>query len=266
MDSELVDDLKAFGLSDYEAKAYVALVRAGTASVTEVSQLCDVPRSNLYATLEGLNKKGFVEIQNGRPIIFKALDPARTLEEAERNAVRRMRSAKESATSRLEKLKAEKGSDAVPALIWGVRGHSSVLAKIREMIGRSKNEVLINLPDLSLLEPMFGELEKASGRGVKIKIATENRGNLAKFRRISLLRIRDKIHGVDVVSDDREVLVAPSLPIAAAWVDNPEMALHVKDFLNLVWKDATCVESHGLSTRHRRSRASPHKVLKPGRR
>jgi sugar-specific transcriptional regulator TrmB len=176
-------------------------------------------------------------------MLFKALEPGRALDEAERNAVRRIRGAKETAVAGLGKLKAEKGPDTVPALIWGVRGHSSVLNKIREMIARSRKEVLINLPDLSLLEPMYGEVEKASERGVRIKIATERKGNLGKFGRVSMLRIRDKIHGVDVVADEGEVLVAPSFPVVAAWVDNPEMALHVKDFLNLVWKDAKVLKT-----------------------
>jgi len=57
-----------------------------------------------------------------------------------------------------------------------------------------------------------------------------------------MLRIREKIHGTDIVVDDKEVLVAPSFPIAAAWIDNAEMAVHVKDFLNLVWKDSVVLK------------------------
>jgi sugar-specific transcriptional regulator TrmB len=112
------------------------------------------------------------------------------------------------------------------------------MGKIEEIIKRAKSEVLINAPDLSVFDGMYDEMMKAKERGVKIKIAAEKRGDLAKYQKVASVRTRDKIHGIDIVADEREILIAPPLPIAAAWVDNPEMALHVKDFLELVWKDA----------------------------
>ena len=238
MDYDLLNSLKTFGLTDYEAKAYTALASLGTASVTEVSQICDVPRSNLYSVLENLNKKGFVDVQKGRPVLFKAVSPEKALEDAEKNIKEDIKKARENVS---KKLKDFKGTDmgVVPALIWGIKGYSNVLAKIQEMIKKSKNEILINVPDVSVFdEKIFEGLKKAHQRGVKIKIAVEKKADVEKFREIGMLRMREKIYGTDMVVDEREVLVAPSFPIAAAWIDNAEMAVHVKDFLNLVWKDS----------------------------
>ena len=239
MTSKLVDNLRNFGLSDYEAKAYSAVVSAGTGSVTEISQLCDVPRSNLYAVLESLSEKGFVDIQKGRPLIFKAISPENVFDELVRTKSNELRKAKTQILDEVEKISDKTKADIVPALIWGVRGYTSVLNKIGEITSRSRKELLVNIPDLSIInERMFGELEKAKTRGVKIKIVTEKKGDLKKHKKVASVRVRDKIHGVDIVSDDKEILIAPSFPIVAAWVDNPEMAMHVKDFLTLVWKDA----------------------------
>jgi len=238
MDYDLLNSLKTFGLTDYEAKAYTALASLGTASVTEVSQICDVPRSNLYSVLENLNKKGFVDVQKGRPVLFKAVSPEKALEDAEKNIKEDIKKARENVS---KKLKDFKGTDmgVVPALIWGIKGYSNVLAKIQEMIKKSKNEILINVPDVSVFdEKIFEGLKKAHQRGVKIKIAVEKKADVEKFREVGMLRMREKIYGTDMVVDEREVLVAPSFPIAAAWIDNAEMAVHVKDFLNLVWKDS----------------------------
>jgi sugar-specific transcriptional regulator TrmB len=239
VDNELIKGLKIFNLSEYEAKAYTALVSVGTGSVTEISQLCDVPRSNLYAVLEKLSEKGFAEIQRGRPILFKAVDPSAILDEKENDLKERVKNAKRRIIDKMEKLKGTKEGDTVPALIWGVRGYDNVINKIGEIVKRSRNEILLNIPDLSILDDgVYEELKNAKERGVKIKIAAESRGDIEKYRKVSTLRIRDKIHGVDIVGDGREVFVAPSIPVVGAWIDNPEMALHVKDFLNLVWKDA----------------------------
>ncbi len=242
MDYDLLNSLKTFNLTDYEAKAYIALASLGTSSVTEVSQICDVPRSNLYSVLESLNEKGFVDVQKGRPVLFKAVSPEKALEDAERELTDRTKKAKENVVKKLKDFKG-KESDIVPALIWGVKGYSNVLTKIAEMVKKARTEVLINVPDVSIFdEKVYNELEKASKRGVKIKIATERKGDIDKFRKLCTIRIRERIHGTDLVMDDKEVLVAPSLPIAAAWIDNPEMAVHVKDFLSLVWKDSVVLK------------------------
>ncbi len=242
MDYELINGLKAFNLSDYEAKAYIALSSLGTASVTEVSQICDVPRSNLYSVLESLNERGFVDVQRGRPVLFKAVSPEKALEDAEKELSERTKKARESVVRKLKDFKGKETS-IVPALIWGIKGPSNVLAKIQEIVRKSRSEIMINVPDVSIFdEKIYEELEKASDRGVKVKMAVEKKGDIGKFKKICMVRVREKIHGIDIVVDDKEVLVAPSFPIAAAWIDNPEMAVHVKDFLNLVWKDSVVLK------------------------
>ncbi|MBI1973478.1 TrmB family transcriptional regulator [Candidatus Micrarchaeota archaeon] len=237
-DAEIAEKLKLFGLSEYEAKAYSALATLGTASVTEVSQVCDVPRSNLYAALENLAVKGFAETQQGRPVLFKAIHPKEALPEIREKQVNELRKAEREITEKIGAM-ASKKIDATPALVWGVRGVNSVMNKLAEIISRSRKELFINITSVSVLsQQVLEELKRAKERDVEIRITTQKGGDLSKLRKLGIVRVREKIYGVDVLSDDKEVLVAPTYPIAAAWVDNPEMALHVKDFLMLVWKDA----------------------------
>ena len=239
MDAKLVESLRTFGLTEYEAKAYAALVSAGTASVTEVSQLCDVPRSNLYAILENLNEKGYADIQRGRPILFKAIDPKIVLEDAARKKSEMIKEAKQKAIKGLQEMAKEKSAEVVPALIWGIKGIRAVENKINEIISKTHHEVIINTPDVGIFDDStINEIKRAKKRGVKVKIATQQDSDITKLKRYATIRTRDKIHGFDIVADDKEVLVAPPFPVVAAWVDNPEMALHVKDFLTVVWKDS----------------------------
>lgn len=246
MDSDLVKDLQTFGLSEYESKAYTALVSTGTTStVTELSQLCDVPRSNLYSVLERLNKKGFVETQSGRPQLFKALEPGEVLEEVEREKNSELKLAKENALGKLEKLKGEGNTETVPALVWGIKGYDSVIRKMKEIINRSKKSILMNTPDADILnEEIYDELKKANERGVKIKVSIEEGEDIEKLKKIALIRTRDRIHGIDIVADGEEVLLAPQLPAVGAWLDNSQMALHVKNFLEVLWKDSKILEEN----------------------
>lgn len=246
MDSDLVKDLQTFGLSEYESKAYTALVSAGTTStVTELSQICDVPRSNLYSVLERLNRKGFVETQGGRPQLFKALGPKEVLREVEKEKRKELEEAKENAMKKLEKLKGEENMETVPALVWGIKGYDSVIRKMKEIINRSKKSILMNTPDADILnEEIYEELEKAKERGVKIKISIEEGEDIEKIKKIALVRTRDRIHGIDIVSDGDEVLLAPQLPAVGAWLDNSQMALHVKNFLEVLWKDSKILKEN----------------------
>ncbi len=240
MNSELIDDLENFGLSEYESKAYAALVSAGKASsVTELSQLCDVPRSNLYSVLEKLNKKGLVEVQKGRPQLFKALDPENTLKEIEEQKKKKLERSREDAIGKLNDLQGEEKADTFPTLVWGVKGYDSVIKKMKDVIDRADNQLFINSPDADIfIQELYEDLEEAKKKGVKIKISTEENEEFEELREVAMVRTREKIHGIDIVSDEEEVIIAPKLPAVGVWVDNEEMAQHVKNFLDVVWKDS----------------------------
>lgn len=245
LNSDLLKDLETFGLSEYESKAFTALVSAGKASsVTEISQICDVPRSNLYSVLEKLNKKGLVEIQEGRPQLFKALKPEKSLAEIEREKKNNLEEAKDSALEKLSNLRGEEKTETIPALVWGVKGYDSVVKKMEGMIERAKKQILVNSPDVDLFkEELYSNLKKAKEKGVKIKISTEEEEDYEDLRDIAMVRTREKIHGIDLVADEEEVLIAPKLPAVGVWVDNPEMAQHVKNFLDVIWKDSKILKN-----------------------
>jgi len=77
---KVLDSLKAIGLNLYERKLYVALLSRGSATAGELADLAQVPRSRTYDTLESLAEKGFVIIQQTRPVRFIAVDPDEALE------------------------------------------------------------------------------------------------------------------------------------------------------------------------------------------
>ena len=72
-------DLVEFGLTLNQAKAYLALLRLGTTSATQISQLCKVRREEIYRALGELEKHGLVERIIGKPLKFKPLSLERTL-------------------------------------------------------------------------------------------------------------------------------------------------------------------------------------------
>src|SRR5215208_3142259 len=80
-DEEAVRHLLALGLSDYEARLYVALIAHGPLTGYEVSKRSGVPRPNAYAALQRLEQRGAVSpLATTRGARYAAHPPADVLD------------------------------------------------------------------------------------------------------------------------------------------------------------------------------------------
>ncbi len=70
---ELIETLKFFGLSEYEAKALIVLLSKGILTAKEISNLSGIPRTSVYDVMNSLISKGLVE-SFGKPLKFKAIN------------------------------------------------------------------------------------------------------------------------------------------------------------------------------------------------
>ena len=62
-----------FGLTEYQARVYLALLSLGTAIASQVPQLSKVPRTRIYSTMHQLHEKGLVQIIPETPIKYQAV-------------------------------------------------------------------------------------------------------------------------------------------------------------------------------------------------
>lgn len=76
-DRSAVEVLVQLGLSGYEARAYVALVRFGRGRGADIAREAHLPRQRIYDVLDSLAMHGIVEVVRGRPSIFTAVAPQR---------------------------------------------------------------------------------------------------------------------------------------------------------------------------------------------
>jgi sugar-specific transcriptional regulator TrmB len=74
-----VDRLVRLGLTLYEARTYVALVRREASTPAEVSRLAGVPRPRIYDVLESLVGKGLASLRPGPTAKFVATPPDRVV-------------------------------------------------------------------------------------------------------------------------------------------------------------------------------------------
>ena len=71
----LTVSLEEFGLSQYEAQAYVALISKGTISASDLAYYSEIPRTKIYPTLLKLENKKLVIISKSKPIMCTAIAP-----------------------------------------------------------------------------------------------------------------------------------------------------------------------------------------------
>src|SRR5437879_6580616 len=79
----LIKQLVEFGLSEKEAKVYLALLELELASVSEIAKTAAINRSSTYVVLESLKKKGLVSTSEDKKVQkYIAISPDMLLVEA----------------------------------------------------------------------------------------------------------------------------------------------------------------------------------------
>ena len=73
---KIIESLEKFGLTRYEAKAYIGMCNLITGKAEEIAKSSEIPRSKIYNTLKALDKKGFIEITHTRPLEYKVVPPS----------------------------------------------------------------------------------------------------------------------------------------------------------------------------------------------
>jgi sugar-specific transcriptional regulator TrmB len=71
----LVGQLTRLGLTSYEAKAYLALIRRDSSTAAQASRLAEVPRQRIYDVLASLVEKGFASSRPGAVVKYAAVAP-----------------------------------------------------------------------------------------------------------------------------------------------------------------------------------------------
>src|SRR5207237_10177815 len=163
--------LKEFGLTEYEAKVYVSLVESGTQTASELSRTASIPYSKIYEILGNLERKGWVESEQGRPSKYFPKPPSTALESSRVRMENTLKSSQTDAMSELQPIYEKKGVQERPD-IWIVRGQNNILDRIKETLGRTRRELLVAMPIVpdSVVSMAGPLLSLMIDRGIKVSV------------------------------------------------------------------------------------------------
>ena len=175
---EAVESLRTLGLSNYEAQVFVALQRLGGGTAQEVSDLSEVPRSQVYGAADSLAERGLVEVIKSSPKTYRpvALSTARTLltERLEREASR--------AFDRLESLRATETDHPDGQDVSTLRGRQPIDDRITTLVRSADHTAVFVSPTASATTADIADaLRAVGGDGADVTVVTADRSLENRF-------------------------------------------------------------------------------------
>lgn len=239
--------LQEFGLTDYEIRSYTSLLEMGPATASELSEASGVPYSKIYEVLGSLEKKGWIEMEHGRPSRYYPKPPSVATEITKSQLESALKTNEALVLDELQPLYEKKGVRERPD-IWIVRGDFNVLAKVRETIEHVQKEILAAVPALpdTLAEQLIPLVKTIVERGVKVQLMTMKTPmteTMLKLTKLCEVRVREQMFGGGIIADGREVILllgqegdeAISLGI---WSDHIGLAKFAKNYFEYLWQDS----------------------------
>ncbi|MFW6018294.1 MAG: TrmB family transcriptional regulator [Halapricum sp.] len=166
-----IDALTRLGLTTYEARVFVALQRLGTGTASDVAEITDVPRSQVYGAAEDLQARGLLDIQQTRPTVYRPVSP----EEAERRLLSHLESVGRDAFGYLEEIQGDAENDEERSeAIWTVRGRANVNDRVIDLVGNADDRIVYGTPRPELLtDGVLAALTEAADRGIDVVVASD---------------------------------------------------------------------------------------------
>jgi len=167
----LTVSLEEFGLSKYEAQAYVALISKGTISASELSYYSDIPRTKVYPTLLKLESKKLVIISKSKPIMCTAIAPEDAFDSIIHEQINKV-NAMNTLVSKLKKASEEsrktRGSE--EKRYYQISANN-VLSQLQKMIEGSKSSIQIAVDQwgLGLISECKDQLISVIRRNLDVK-------------------------------------------------------------------------------------------------
>ncbi|MCL4332417.1 MAG: TrmB family transcriptional regulator [Candidatus Thermoplasmatota archaeon] len=222
--SRIMNSLKLLGLSSYEAQGFAALVYHGVANADTIAESAKIPRTSAYKVMESLVEKGLARETEGRPKMFKPED----LNVVKNQTEARIKTLFEDLRF-LQEVITSKGE---PQLVYTIYGNEKVFMKLQEMINLTEHDLYICTPRVrEIRTELKKSIENAVKRGVRVVFVTPPNKRVPEHTESFIV---DGLIATDVVSDGARALLAGPEMEACGYTDNPALAMHVYQFIQML--------------------------------
>jgi len=168
-DEAAIEGLTQLGLTTYEARVFLGLQKLGSASASEVSEVADVPRSQVYGAAERLEERGLVETRQSTPTVYRPV----TLEQARTRLLDRLAETGAETFDYLDTVRDTRAETEQSEDIWLVKGEDAVTSRVAELADVAEERLLYAVADPSMLdETVLDTLATARDDGLEVIVAS----------------------------------------------------------------------------------------------
>ena len=237
MDTE---ELQEFGLSNTEAKVYLALLELGKSKAGEITKKSAVNRTNVYDALERLIEKGLVSyISENNKKVFEAVSPQR-LQEI-------LKDKQDKLGKTIEELKAryQKSQKQEDAFIY--RGKQGIKSIFEDVLNEKKNLFCYGTESrFKTLFPFYQKQwnEERAKLGIKVKmiynkkVKEEKKKERLKLLEMKFLPETYEFPSMVMVYSDRVVTIVWLKEPFGFMIKSEEAVKSNMNFFELLWKIA----------------------------
>ncbi len=172
----MIEQLRRVGLSEYEAKAYLTLLRLGIRGGQSVAKVSGVPPTRVYDALHSLVHKGLVTKIQDKPLVFTANKPELALKQLLERHVQRLKDTEKELVSALKTIKPKRTSDPkIHESVTTVLGFDKMYQHVINTLNNANREFLVFSVGEEIPFAMKVASQRAKRRGCNLKfIATKN--------------------------------------------------------------------------------------------
>jgi predicted transcriptional regulator len=207
--TDVISSLAELGFSEYEARAYVALLRRHPINGYELAKASDLPRANIYGVLQKLEARGAVaRIETPDGARYDPIPPQELLP--------RLAGRFQSTLDAADQLLKQVASPRELSQVWSLGGYQVMLEHARSLIADAQQQLLLAVwPDEA--KGLEDDVAAAVERGVAVRTlclagCTEEcgacRGHIHRYRMSPEPAARLLV----VIPDDAEVLAGEIKP------------------------------------------------------
>jgi len=171
---KLIMLLADLGLSEYEAKVYLALITDGILTAKNVSNTTGIPYGKVYELINTLANKGFCVILPTKPMKCQAISPKKAIEKTREDADKKFATVERQVEITLEPLFRQAKEFTEPnSVFWIINGRSNIMKKIEELINSAKKHICFITTENGIKRAVIHkeELVNAQHRNIDIKLA-----------------------------------------------------------------------------------------------
>lgn len=262
VDERELSALRHLGLTEYESRIYLVLVKMGPIKAGEVSFHGQVPRTKAYGAIRELERKGLLRVIPGKPELYAPSSPSEVLMPLVTKLNKEVKSTEElvhNLTVTYESNKYVKREVPKEAgEFWQIDGRKNIFNKLNQIMTDASKSISYCTSATGLIRAYKAHseiLENVRKRGAIVRvlspITTENSGVARELGEIVEVKRLDKSFGTSFVSvDARELVVIESRPEdlrtdrgtdLAIWTTNKLLIELHEQFFERIWNTSPAI-------------------------